>query len=277
MTPRTENRRHMQGKSSATSSALKRPLFPPSVPSRRGPSPRTDEWIQLQNTDLPANMPAQRSRTPIPGGRLNRHGERDTNKGPDRRVVSSDPKPCIEPSNATMSNGRESPSVLGGTQRGTWVASSAGGPRFSYDDKKSGFLTGVETGVTAMRGAAGWRRQLELAASKVYSSSREPSPDGRARSPAQDVERDRGVDSMGAWMDPHMGANVQPMSMSSWMTPGGVPEHLPQRDDFGDILAPPIDFVSQAEVGLDDGTHAHTHVPSSLDAAKEAMEKSFRW
>ena len=30
MTPRTENRRHMQGKSSATSSALKRPLFPPS-------------------------------------------------------------------------------------------------------------------------------------------------------------------------------------------------------------------------------------------------------
>jgi len=37
-----------------------------------------------------------------------------------------------------------------------WVASSAGGARFNFDDKKSGFLTGVDSGVTAMRGAAGW-------------------------------------------------------------------------------------------------------------------------
>jgi hypothetical protein len=36
------------------------------------------------------------------------------------------------------------------------VASSAGGARFNFDDKKSGFLTGVDSGVTAMRGAAGW-------------------------------------------------------------------------------------------------------------------------
>ena len=39
----------------------------------------------------------------------------------------------------------------------------------NYEDshKKSGFLTGVESRVTAMRGAAGWRRQLELASSRV--------------------------------------------------------------------------------------------------------------
>ena len=37
-----------------------------------------------------------------------------------------------------------------------WVASSAGGARFNFDDKKSGFLTGVDSGVTAMRGARGW-------------------------------------------------------------------------------------------------------------------------
>jgi hypothetical protein len=39
----------------------------------------------------------------------------------------------------------------------------------NYEDshKKSGFLTGVESRVTAMRGAAGWRRQLELASERV--------------------------------------------------------------------------------------------------------------
>ena len=37
-----------------------------------------------------------------------------------------------------------------------WVASAAGGARFNFDEKKSGFLTGVDSGVTAMRGAAGW-------------------------------------------------------------------------------------------------------------------------
>ena len=44
-----------------------------------------------------------------------------------------------------------------------------GGPRMNYEDshKKSGFLTGVESRVTAMRGAAGWRRQLELASERV--------------------------------------------------------------------------------------------------------------
>ena len=42
------------------------------------------------------------------------------------------------------------------THTHTHTHTHTGGPRFSYDDKKSGFLTGVETGVTAMRGAAGW-------------------------------------------------------------------------------------------------------------------------
>jgi hypothetical protein len=49
----------------------------------------------------------------------------------------------------------------------------------------------AQVGVTAMRGAAGWRRQLELAATRAY--SRDPSPSGRT-SPA--------MPSMSAWMDP---------------------------------------------------------------------------
>lgn len=153
MTPRTEIRRHMQGKSAVKS--VKRPQASP-LPfnGSQGPSPRTDDWVQMSpggaaalGGDAPASR-TQRSSSPTPG---------DAAPQPSAHTpVSAEMKAWMDPSASPSSKRKVPPSVLGSGQRGTWVASSAGGARMKYDDKKLGFLTGVETGVTAMRGAAGW-------------------------------------------------------------------------------------------------------------------------
>jgi hypothetical protein len=151
MTPRTEIRRHMQGKSTATS--VKRPQASPSLFGSHRSSPRTDDWAQVSPSALGARgdvsaSRTQRSSSPIPGD-VTQHNSA-------QKAGSSDMKARMDPSVTPAGNGKPSPSVLGTGQRGTWVASSAGGTRMKFDDKKIGFLTGVETGVTAMRGAAGW-------------------------------------------------------------------------------------------------------------------------
>ena len=152
MTPRTEIRRHMQGKSTATS--VKRPQASPSVFGSHRSSPRTDDWQVSPSPlgvgargDLSASR-TQRSSSPIPDD-VTQHNSA-------QKAGSFDLKARMDPSVTPAGNRKPSPSVLGTGQRGTWVASSAGGTRMKFDDKKIGFLTGVETGVTAMRGAAGW-------------------------------------------------------------------------------------------------------------------------
>ena len=178
MTPRTEVRRHMQGRSAAA------------VRKERAASPACGQYIWGH---------------PYEPLSLSNHVHGGTRA--DQRAT---PSPVTDASVATTmepikGNSASAQAVVG---RGTWVASSAGGPRAAYQAKKSDFLWGVENGVTAMRGAAGWRRQLELAATRA--SAQDSPPDSHAWRTGEG-----GGASVGSWMHP----TVVTESVSSWMTP----------------------------------------------------------
>ena len=178
MTPRTEVRRHMQGRSAAA------------VRKERAASPACGQYIWGH---------------PYEPLSLSNHVHGGTRA--DQRAT---PSPVTDASVATTmepikGNSASAQAVVG---RGTWVASSAGGPRAAYQAKKSDFLLGVENGVTAMRGAAGWRRQLELAATRA--SAQDSPPDSHAWRTGEG-----GGASVGSWMHP----TVVTESVSSWMTP----------------------------------------------------------
>jgi hypothetical protein len=172
MTPRTEIRRHMQGKSTAKS--VRRQQASPSLFGSHGPSPRAEGWVQMTPASAAARAGdasasrAQRSSSPSLG---------DAASQPSAHTPSSsEMKAWMDPSVTPASKRKVPPSVLGSGQRGTWVASSAGGARMKYEDKKVGFLTGVETGVTAMRGAAGWYVGCRLAPALDAARARCPRP-----------------------------------------------------------------------------------------------------
>ena len=181
MTPRTEVRRHMQGRSAAA------------VRKERAASPACGQYIwghPYEQLSLSNHV----------------HGDHGGTRA-DQRAT---PSPVTDASVATTmepikGNSASAQAVVG---RGTWVASSAGGPRAAYQAKKSDFLWGVENGVTAMRGAAGWRRQLELAATRA--SAQDSPPDSHAWRTGEG-----GGASVGSWMHP----TVVTESVSSWMTP----------------------------------------------------------
>ena len=178
MTPRTEVRRHMQGRSAAA--VRKERAASPAY----GQSPHPYEPLALSNHVYGGTRAHQR-----------------TTQSP---VTDASVATTMEPI-----QGSSAQALVG---RGTWVASSAGGPRAAYQAKKMDFLLGVENGVTAMRGAAGWRRQLELAATRV--SAQGSPPDSHARRTGEG-----GGASMESWMHPVTHPTLALESVSSWMTP----------------------------------------------------------